>query len=248
MMANLLQPPVTAVMASRRSAASSLDFFPTPPWATRALIEELLFPEGLMAFNFRKELYPEMVWDPACGAGHMAIPLAEYFEEVLATDVHDWGFGDVRNLDFTMVARDTLKRRPAWVIGNPPFVLAERFVDRALDIAVEGVAMLLRLNWLEGGERYELIFGSDRRPTFVCPFAERVPMIEGVYDPEASSATAYAWYIWDRYSMPSAGRTQLIHIPPGMAAKYFRPEDEMLATRGEAERRRKLKAQAAEAA
>lgn len=243
-----LAPTTSAVMASRRSVASSLDFFPTPPWATRALIEEVLAPEGLVACDFAYGLYPEMVWEPACGAGHMAIPLAGYFEEVLATDVHDWGFGDVRNLDFTMVARDTLKRRPAWVIVNPPFVLAERFVDRALDVAVEGVAMLLRLNWLEGGARHELIFSGERKPTFVCPFAERVPMIEGAWDPEASSATAYAWFVWDRYSMSNGARSQIIHIPPGMATKYHRPEDERLAMRGEAERRRKLKALAAKAA
>ena len=33
-----------AVMASRREPPDSLDFFPTPPWATRALLDAAFGP------------------------------------------------------------------------------------------------------------------------------------------------------------------------------------------------------------
>jgi hypothetical protein len=234
----------SAVMASRRSVASSLDFFPTPPWATRALLEEVLKPLGLFDLS---RAGSQSAWDPACGAGHMALPLQGYFHQVLATDVHDWGFGSIHGLDFTMAGRVSAPIVPDWIITNPPFVLAERFVDRALTIATRGVAMLLRLQWLEGGDRYQLIFSGDRKPRFICPFAERVPMIEGVWDPEASSATAYAWFVWD-LEQPTTGRTEVIHIPPGMAERHTKPQDMGLASPGEAEHRRKLKAKAAEGA
>ena len=228
----------SAVMASRKSAAAALDFFPTPPWATRALIEEVLKPSGLYRLDQARS-----VWEPACGAGHMALPLQGYFQEVLATDVHHWGFGSIHGLDFTMATGSAAPIVPDWVITNPPFVLAERFIDRALTIATYGVAMLLRLQWLEGGDRYHLIFSGDRKPRLICPFAERVPMIEGVWDPEASSATAYAWFVWDLVT-PTTGRTEVFHIPPGMAERHTRRHDIGLASPGEAAFRRKLKPEA----
>lgn len=221
----------TAVMNSRISPMKALDFFATPPWATRALVEEVLRPEGLLG----PAIDGETVLDPCCGAGHMAIPLSESFSAVVATDIHDWGFGEARDRDFTMATRDSIGRRIDWVVCNPPFNLAERFLDRGLAIAETGVAMLLRLNWLEGMERHDLIFSTRHRPHLVCPFAERVAMIEGCWDPEASSATAYGWFLW---SAKVGRRSEILHIPPGMAVKHTRASDEALANRGEAARRR----------
>jgi hypothetical protein len=42
---------------------------------------------------------------------------------------------------------------------------------------------------LEGGERYERLF-APMPPTVIAPFAERVPMTKGRWDPE--TATSYA--------------------------------------------------------
>ena len=84
----------TAVMARRSPAEVAgdtaqealyrrLDFFPTPPWAARAGADLLarLDPEA------------RTLWEPACGAGHMAAALAERFG-VFASDVHDFGYGE----------------------------------------------------------------------------------------------------------------------------------------------------------
>ena len=72
----------TAVMAQRaRVDPDDLDFFPTPPWAARA--------GGVLI----KTLDPLAVtcWEPACGGGHMALPLSEYFDDVSISDIHDHG-------------------------------------------------------------------------------------------------------------------------------------------------------------
>ena len=76
-----------AVMAQRVEAANSLDNFPTPPWATRALIEHVIADAG----PFRKLSCLE----PACGAGYMARPPKEYFGKVKASDIHPYGYGSV---------------------------------------------------------------------------------------------------------------------------------------------------------
>ena len=82
--------------------------------------------------------------------------------------------------------------------------------------------MLLRLVFLEGGRRFSLY--QDHPLTLVAPFAERVPMVKGRWDPDASSATAYAWFIW-RKGQPD-GRIAI--IPPGTKARLTDARDARL--------------------
>jgi len=188
-----------AVMAQRTEPRDSLDYFPTPPWATRALLEHIIRPMGFGSTG-------ESVWEPGCGEGHMARPLAEYFGRVEASDVHDYGFGDV--LDF-------LTCQPGfapvdWIITNPPFRFAEPFVRTALAQARVGVAVLVRTAFLEGIGRYGSLF-STQRPAVVAQFAERVPMHKGRLVENGSTATAYCWVVW---RSAETSTTRFDWIPP----------------------------------
>jgi hypothetical protein len=140
-----------AVMARRAEPADSPDDFPTPPWATRALIEHVLEDKGALA--------KMTCLEPACGAGHMAKVLKEYFREVRCADAHHYGYGLMR--DFLTHPYKT--HAVDWVITNPPFRLAEEFVLRALPIARNGVAILARTVFLESLGRRPLRW-RDRRP------------------------------------------------------------------------------------
>ncbi len=60
----------TAVMARRNTSVREADLFPTPPWATRALVAYVLTPLGLFSAGDR-------VWEPAAGLGHMARRLSD---------------------------------------------------------------------------------------------------------------------------------------------------------------------------
>ncbi len=196
-------------MAQRRDRKmDSIDFFPTPAWATRALMMHVVYPD----------LHVERTClEPACGEGHMAEPLKEYFSEVTASDVNDFGYGAVS--DFLL-----LKQHPNasfdWVITNPPFVLGQEFILRALPIARRGVAMLLRTQFVEGLDRLTTLFGPHP-PAFVAQFAERVPMFEGKVKEKGSTATAYAWFVWSKAPVEF---TQLMWIPPCRKA-LERPDD-----------------------
>src|ERR1700686_5629894 len=77
----------TSVMAGRLEPPDALDFFCTPPWATRALCKHVLFASG-GSFPM-----PLSGWEPAAGEGHMAEVLMEYFQQVHASDVFDYGCG-----------------------------------------------------------------------------------------------------------------------------------------------------------
>ena len=111
--------------------------------------------------------------------------------------------------------------RPDWIITNPPFSLACEFTLRALDLAGEGVAMLVRTQWIEGIGRYEKLF-RDRPPALYAPFVERVPMVKGRWDPDASTATSYAWFVWWRAHY---GPSRVLWIPPGCRERLTHSED-----------------------
>ena len=174
-----------AVMAQRVEAKDSLDDFPTPPWATRALLEHIIEQEeGAGALT---------ALEPACGRGHMAQALKEFFSEVQASDIHDYGYGEVGDFLSGVYPTGVFD----WVITNPPFRLAEDFIHRAMPIARRGVAVLVRTVFIESVGRYERIF-SKSPPTKFAQFTERVPMVKGRVDKMASTATGYAWVVWEK--------------------------------------------------
>lgn len=188
-----------AVMAQRIEARDSPDDFPTPPWATRGLIEYVL--------DNRESLSGKSCLEPACGAGHMARVLKEYFGTVWHSDAYDYGYGPIR--DFLAYPFET--NSVDWVITNPPFRLSEEFVVRALKIAREGVAILARTVFIESVGRYRNLF-EQIPPTKFAQFAERVPMVKGRLDQKATTATGYAWLVWEKRSNGAAPR--LMWVPP----------------------------------
>lgn len=213
----------SAVMQQRSEAHDSLDDFPTPPWATRALCEWLSFDASEMLFGGVGRLgggnLRMTCREPAANRGHMVRPLRECFGQVEAADIHDYGAG--------FPQADYLFGPPPscvdWTITNPPFRLAEQFIDRALLSSTAGVAMIVRSAFLEGQGRYERLFNRVP-PTDVLQFTERVVMHKGKLSPKGSTATAYCWLVWRVADKRDRGRTSLHWIAP-CRARLERPED-----------------------
>lgn len=192
----------SAVMQRRSEPHDSLDDFPTPPWATRALCEWLrdaVMPYHLGALTCR---------EPAANRGHMVKPLAEYFGGVEASDIHDYGAGFPQS-DYLFGPAPAIVD---WTITNPPFRLAEQFIERARGTSRLGYAMIVRSAFLEGQGRYERLF-SQNPPSHVLQFTERVVMHRGRLAPEGSTATAYAWLVWTNFEI-GAPVTTLKWIAP----------------------------------
>lgn len=175
---------------TRATRKDGPDYFPTPPWATRALCERL-------AHRLERPLKSYSVWEPACGAGYMARPLGEYFGEVFATDLIDhsatWPAQD-GVLDFLL---DWPGDMPGadFIVTNPPFNVATDFISLALKRARIGVAMFVKIQFLEGVTRHRRLFSRDW-PWLILQFAERVPLCAGRVDPDAATNQAYTWIIW----------------------------------------------------
>ena len=113
------------------------DFFPTPRWATFALIDN--------------ERFEGDIWECACGDGAMSHVLEETGCPVPSSDLYDRGYGDV-GIDFLTVTRQTDN-----IITNPPYNCAEGFVANGVKLARRKFALLLRLAFLEGAKRARTI-------------------------------------------------------------------------------------------
>jgi len=167
------------------------DFFPTPPWATRALCEQLKARRWIRR--------PHVAWEPACGEGYMSRPLGEYFRRVHATDLVDCSdlYPDQDGV------RDFLLDWPGldpeisadWIVTNPPFNRGAEFVELALRRARVGVAMFVKQQFLEGMGRHRDLF-SRHWPRLILQFSERVPLVKERVDPEARTNQSYIWIVW----------------------------------------------------
>ncbi|MEQ1888083.1 MAG: SAM-dependent methyltransferase [Alphaproteobacteria bacterium] len=194
---------------SRFEPADSTDFFPTPPWGTRALIEHVMKP--LFLFNRNHK-----VWEPACGTLDMVRPLQEYYAGVRATDIDARGdtSGNIKDeFDFANGVTCNANKNNCcdWVITNLPFNLFMDFFISSLGAARHGLALLAPLTVIEGSGRYEEIFKPYAGKFCVAPFVERLPIVKNTVRRDATTARAYAWLV---VAKQSGGIPPLLHIPP----------------------------------
>ena len=190
-----------AVMSQRNPKMDTLDNFPTPPWATRAFVENIICK--------KHETQKQSCLEPACGQGYMSNALKEYFSFVESYDVMDYGYSDMKISDF--LTNDFPDGSYDWVITNPPFKKAEEFIHESLRVSSIGVAMLVRTVFIESVGRYERLF-SKFPPTSFVQYVERVAMVKGRLDRTASTATGYGWVLWDKTCKDPC--TRLEWIPP----------------------------------
>lgn len=133
------------------------------------------------------------IWEPACGAGHLAKAFLRKGHYVLSTDLVDRGFGQ-GGVDFLEV------NEPYYgdIVTNPPFKLAQEFIEHALSLVQEGnkVCMFLKLQFLEGASRKA--FFKDNPPIRVWVSSSRIQFGANGNFGNKSSMLATAWYVWEK--------------------------------------------------
>ena len=117
------------------------DFYATDPAAIRIALP--VFKEIGLSNN---------IWECACGMGHLAKPLEDAGYTVRATDLIDRGYGSVQ---------DFLETKDQWdgdILTNPPFKLAEEFIEHSMDILKNGRKALffLKIQFIQSKERKAL--------------------------------------------------------------------------------------------
>lgn len=157
------------------------DYYATEPAATEWLT--------------RLEHFDGPILEPSCGEGHISRALMAAGYEVESRDLIDRGYG-TGGCDFLSI--DNL----AWngdIVTNPPYKYAQEFVEKALAIIPDGrkVAMFLKLTFCEGKARKALFQNCPPRRIWVSSSRLKCAM-NGDFDSVQGSATAYAWFVWEK--------------------------------------------------
>lgn len=84
------------------------------------------------------------------------------------------------------------------IVTNPPYKLAQEFIEHALEIVSEGskVCMFLKVQFLEGKQRKE--FFKKYPPKRVWVSSSRIRCYTNGVFKETSSMLALAWYVWEK--------------------------------------------------
>ena len=128
------------------------DYYATDPRAVEMLLQ--------------METFAPVIWEPACGEGHISKVLQAHGYEVISTDLIYRGFGDPEPLNFL---EETLDGFEGDIITNPPYSVGLQFVERALESVRPGgkVAMFLKVQFLEGKRRGEFFKKSPPRSVYI---------------------------------------------------------------------------------
>lgn len=148
------------------------DFYPTPSWVTKLLLNRL---------DIRAD---DIFLEPAAGAMDIY--------NLVEIDEHRKKFAELSlGIDYLKTDMDF---SADVIITNPPFSLFEAFIATAIhrDLKPTGtMAMLLRVNALGGNLR--AAFWRMYRPTHMLVVTPR-PSFSG----SGTDSSEYAWFVWDR--------------------------------------------------
>lgn len=157
------------------------DFYPTPPEATAALLAH--------------EKFEGMIWEPACGDGAICRVLEDHGYTIKATDLNYRGYG-VGDTDFlNQIEACNADANPPNIITNPPFKLAEEFIWKSLSLTTGKVAMLCKLQFLEGAKRKKMFESTPLKTVYV--FSKRLTMTRNGEKMKNSGMIAFAWFVWE---------------------------------------------------
>lgn len=151
------------------------DFYETPFSITEHLFERE---------DFDKDL---SVCEPACGEGAIVDILNKHWtDKVFSYDQE----------------KDFLKEKDKYdyIVTNPPFSLAQEFIQQARKVARKKFAFLLPLSYLHGKKRYDEIFTSDTYKLKTVYVFTRYPMLGDKLRKDGKYKTGmmvYAWYVFE---------------------------------------------------
>lgn len=146
-------------MKTLEQVCIDLECFETDEWAADAILNQ--------------ELLTNTVLDPCCGPGVLSIAANKRGYHVLASDVYNYGYEDQdTQADFLDKSKfGWLSSGDFSIFMNPPFSLAEEFVERAYEMSPVKIVCFQRFAWWESGGRRK--FWDKYRPVRVWVCGDR---------------------------------------------------------------------------
>lgn len=186
------------VSESFEEKCARLEHWETDRWAARAVL--------------RKELLTALVIDPCVGTGIMAEEAKAVGYHVAPFDIEPWGYPGTMINDFlnpkphvaVMVKNET-------VFMNPPFSLAEQFVDMAFQMGARKIVCFQRFDWYEGSDikgKKRGTWWQNNRPARIWICGDRANCHLHCYpaDKRADGSTkrTHAFFVWEQGHAPAA--------------------------------------------
>ncbi|KXV70986.1 hypothetical protein AD952_11110 [Acetobacter cerevisiae] len=157
------------------------DWYVEPAWCVDALVKA-------------ERPFIGAVLDPCCGGGNIVTRLRAHGVHAQGADIRDRAAGQFPVMGY---AQSLFDARPDSVVSNPPYGLAQDFIDSCLTTTTDRVCVLLRLAFLEGQKRSASWKGAPLARVWVC--GKRVSMPPGGTDiPAKGGSIAYAWFVFER--------------------------------------------------
>ena len=145
-------------------------------------------------------------WDPACGEGNIPRRLAAAGIEAVGSDLIDRAAGLYETRDFFDFSRARDGVMAQNIVSNPPFNVAQEFVEHALRLVPGTVAIVQRLAFLEGQERGRFFAASGLSHVWVHSSRQSMPPGGKGLETKGGSV-AYAWFVWRRTTRPGEAWT-----------------------------------------
>lgn len=171
----------TALVNRTAPDRNATDFYETPADVTAALLD-FLEAKGMISPRC-------WIWEPANGSGKMEQVMLDRGYSVIGTDLHPVD-ERVPGVDFL-----TAKMPCDWIITNPPFTQAEKFIRHALELG-KPCAFLLKSQFWHATRRLDLF--RERPPAYVLPLTWRPDFLYG--SKCGRSTMEVLWTVWDRGS------------------------------------------------
>jgi len=158
------------------------DYYATNPNAV------LLFLENLGDLKLNNNL-----WECACGEGHISKILLKKGYNVKSSDLINRGFGEQQ--DFLKYE----ERFDGDIITNPPFILAEDFIKKAIEVLKDGnkLILLMKIQFLESESRYNLFKKYPLKYIYVHS-SRQLCSRKGDFENYKSTTLCYCWYVWEK--------------------------------------------------
>ncbi len=158
------------VGANPATKRTEMDFYPTPPAVTEALLRFLDLPKETV------------IWEPACGENDMAYVMLNAGYTVVTTDI-------IYGQDFLTEPLPGCD----WIITNPPFSVADKFIEHCAEHG-KPFAMLLKSQYWHARRRYDLFYRI--KPSFVCPLTWRPDFQFKKHETRKSPLMDVQWCVW----------------------------------------------------
>ncbi len=198
--------PSEATMSAKniKGASDPLDRYFTPAWATDQFVEEVLRGHQVMP-----PLPDKRILEPGAGEGSIVRGLRQAFPHahIAAVDIdpelgpwedaNESYEGDFLDIDWEALYAPQGNTRKLFdlVAGNPPYTLAQRFVEVGLEVS-DRVLFLTRQGFLATSKR--CFWLRDHRPTdvFILPNRPAFSTPGVPYEPSNTDSADYCWVLW----------------------------------------------------